>query len=68
MYCELSQAVSWVSDHYDSGTPITLLNRPIPKLTDAESWDIWKYRLLYYYSDNALSDAAKFVYCATKDF
>ena len=62
------QAVTWVSDHYDSGTPITLLNRPIPKLVDSESWSIWKYRLLYYYTDNALYDAANFIYCATKDF
>ena len=62
------QAVKWVSDHYDSGTPITLLNRPIPKLADAASWNIWKYRLLYYYEDAALHDAAKFLYCAVKDF
>ena len=61
-------AVKWVSDHYDSGTPITLLNRPIPKLTDSESWNIWKYRLLYYYDNVALHDAAKFLYCAVKDF
>ena len=62
------KAVKWVSDHYDSGTPITLLNRPIPKLTDSESWDIWKYRLLYYYDNTALHDAAKFLYCAVKEF
>jgi hypothetical protein len=61
-------AVKWVSDHYDSGTPITLLNRPIPKLRDAKTWGIWKYRLLYYYSDNGLRDAAIFLHCATKDF
>ena len=61
-------AVKWVSDHYDVGTPITLLNRPIPKLHDAKSWGIWKYRLLYYYNEKGLHDAATFLYCATKDF
>lgn len=62
------QAVKWVSDHYDSGTPITLLNRPIPKLTDAASWAVWKERLLWYYTEQNLLDAAKYIYCATKDF
>lgn len=62
------QAVNWVSDHYDSGTPITLLNRPIPKLTDANSWAIWKARLLHYYQERALKDSAAFIFCATKDF
>ncbi len=62
------QAVKWVSDHYDSGTPITLLNRPIPKLTDADSWAVWKARLLYYYRPHSLDDAAQFLYCATKDY
>ena len=61
-------AVDWVSEHYDSGTPITLLNRPIPKLTDAASWDIWRTRLLYYYQPAALHDSALYLYCATKDF
>ena len=61
-------AVKWVSEHYDSGTPITLLNRPIPKLTDAASWDIWRTRLLYYYQPAALHDSALYLYCATKDF
>ena len=61
-------AVEWVSDHYDSGTPITLLNRPIPKLTDSASWAIWRTRLLYYYQPATLRDAAHYLYCATKDF
>lgn len=61
-------AVSWISLHYDSGTPITLLNRPIPKLTDASSWQVWKERLLWYYQDKNLNDAANYLYCATKDF
>ncbi len=62
------QAVAWVSNHYDSGTPITLLNRPIPKLTDADSWTVWRERLLWYYQPSNLADAAKYLYCATKDF
>ena len=61
-------AVKWVSDHYDVGTPITLLNRPIPKLADAKSWAVWKKRLLHYYTKDGLKDAATFIYCATKDF
>ena len=61
-------AVAWVSNHYDSGTPITLLNRPIPKLTDANSWQVWKERLLWYYQERNLEDAASYIYCATKDF
>lgn len=62
------QAVKWVSDHYDSSTPITLLNRPIPKLTDAASWAVWKERLLWYYTEQNLLDGARYIYCATKDF
>ncbi len=62
------KAVKWVSDHYDSGTPITLLNRPIPKLSDAASWGVWKERLLWYYTESNLLDAATYLYCATKDF
>ncbi len=61
-------AVKWVSDHYDSGTPITLLNRPIPKLTDADTWMVWKERLLWYYQEGNLQDAASYLFCATKDF
>ena len=61
-------AVEWIAKHYESGTPITLLNRPIPKLTDANAWAVWKSRLLYYYDTPALHDAAVFLYCATKDF
>ena len=61
-------AVAWVSNHYDSGTPITLLNRPIPKLTDADSWQVWRERLLWYYKEGNLNDAASYLYCATKNF
>lgn len=64
----IKAAVKWVADHYESGTPITLLNRPIPKLTDASSWAVWKERLLHYYGDNALFDAATYLSCATRDF
>eukprot|EP01001_Neometanema_parovale_P010548 NODE_6788_length_817_cov_185.047550_g6552_i0.p1 GENE.NODE_6788_length_817_cov_185.047550_g6552_i0~~NODE_6788_length_817_cov_185.047550_g6552_i0.p1 ORF type:complete len:232 (-),score=76.83 NODE_6788_length_817_cov_185.047550_g6552_i0:120-767(-) len=62
------KAVAWVADHYESGTPITLLNRPIPKLEDASSWTVWKDRLLHYYTQEALLDGATFMYCATKHF
>jgi len=61
-------AVGWIADHYQSGTPITLLNRPIPKLADAESWQVWRVRLLHYYSEQALLDAASFIFCAVRDF
>ncbi|XP_033127265.1 uncharacterized protein LOC117125019 [Anneissia japonica] len=61
-------SVKWVAEHYKSGTPITLLNRPIPKLTDADTWQVWKERLLHYYNTESLHDAAKYIYCATKDF
>lgn len=62
------QAVHWVAEHYKSGTPITLLNRPIPKLKNAKSWKIWKKRLLFYYRRPALYDSSLFLYCATKHF
>jgi len=62
------QAVHWVAEHYKSGTPITLLNRPIPKLKDADSWKVWKKRLLYYYKRPSLYDSSLFLYCATKHF
>jgi len=62
------EAVSWVANHYETGTPITLLDRPIPALTDADSWKIWKADLLNYYDERAMMDGATFLYCATKDF
>ena len=61
-------AVAWISNHYDSAPLFTLLNRPIPKLTDAGSWQVWKKRLLWYYNYDNLNDAANYIYCATKDF
>lgn len=59
------RAVQWVAEHYKTGTPITLLNRPIPKLQDAESWKIWKDRLLHYYTPEAIRDAAVYLYCTS---
>eukprot|EP00117_Sycon_ciliatum_P000531 scpid90528/ scgid6558/ len=64
----IEKAVSWVADHYNVGTPITLLNRPIPKLTDANTWQTWKDRLLHYYTPEALRDAAIFMHCSTKQY
>ncbi|KAK3104111.1 hypothetical protein FSP39_024502 [Pinctada imbricata] len=60
----IKAAVGWVAKHYEKGTPITLLNRPIPKLLDAKSWSVWKDRLLHYYTPEALKDAATYLYCA----
>jgi len=62
------KAVQWIAAHYESGTPITLLDRPIPKLIDAESWAFWKNDLLHYYTYEALHDAALYLQCATKHF
>ena len=62
------KAVQWIAEHYESGTPITLLDRPVPKLVDSDSWDFWKNDLLHYYTPEALHDAAVYLYCATKDF
>ena len=59
--------MQWVADHYVTGTPITLLNRPIPKLHGAQSWGVWRERLLHYYDVNSLRDAATYIYCVTKD-
>ena len=59
-------AVKWIADHYKTGTPITLLNRPIPKLVDAGSWQVWKDRLLHYYTPAALRDAAMYLHCISK--
>jgi hypothetical protein len=56
-------AVEWVANHYATGTPITLLDRPIPALNNAEDWKIWKARLLNYYTPEALYDAAYFLKC-----
>lgn len=61
----IKAAVEWVANHYETGTPITLLNRPIPKLTDAQAWSVWKARLLHYYTPAALHDAAVYLYCVT---
>ncbi|CAF0927236.1 unnamed protein product [Didymodactylos carnosus] len=62
------EAVQWIANHYESGTPITLLDRPIPKLVDAKAWDFWKNDLLHYYDAESLHDAATYLHCATKDF
>ncbi|WAR26832.1 LOW QUALITY PROTEIN: hypothetical protein MAR_012536 [Mya arenaria] len=62
----IKRAVGWVADHYKTGTPITLLNRPIPKLADAASWAVWKDRLLHYYTPEALRDAAMYLHCMSK--
>jgi len=62
------QAVQWIAAHYEVGTPITLLDRPIPKLVDAKSWEFWKNDLLHYYTKESLHDAATYLYCATKDY
>ncbi|CAG2223986.1 unnamed protein product [Mytilus edulis] len=59
----IKTAVGWVANHYKSGTPITLLNRAIPKLVDATTWTVWKNRLLHYYTDEALKDAATYLLC-----
>ncbi|XP_072021003.1 uncharacterized protein [Amphiura filiformis] len=59
-------AVQWVGEHYKSGSPVA-----IPKLTDADSWQVWKDRVLNYFHEfdnNAAHDAALYLYCATKDF
>ncbi|CAF0752851.1 unnamed protein product [Didymodactylos carnosus] len=64
----IHDAVSWIANHYQVGTSITLLGRPIPKLNDAKSWEFWKYDLLHYYDKRALNDAARFIHCATKNF
>ncbi len=60
------KAVLWVADHYKTGTPITLLNKDITKLTDATSWAEWKERLLYYYTEAALLDAAMYLHCVAE--
>lgn len=60
----VKDAVAWVANHYKTGTPITLLNRKIAKLTDAKTWTQWKDRLLHYYNPNAVRDAAYYLKCA----
>jgi hypothetical protein len=63
------QAVGWVSEHYQSTAPLfSLLNRPVTKFKDGNTWKMWKNRLLYYYDDGALYDTANYLYCATKNF
>jgi len=56
-------AVMWVAQHYESGTPITLLGRAIPKLEDAKTWMIWRERLLEYYGESSLVDASLYLRC-----
>jgi hypothetical protein len=56
-------AVEWIANHYARGTPITLLNRPIPVLNDHKTWTIWRERLIHYYTPTAIHDAAYFLKC-----
>jgi len=58
-------AVSWAADNYLTRPLLTLLNTGIPPLHDGSSWAVWKERLLYYYKEDALLDAAMYLYCAT---
>ncbi|KAJ7387007.1 hypothetical protein OS493_003970 [Desmophyllum pertusum] len=64
------QAVHRVAERYksDTPTPTPLLNRPMPKLKDADSWKVWKESSLYHYRRPSLYDSSLFLYCATKDF
>jgi hypothetical protein len=59
-------AVQWVADQYKRWTPITLLGRPIPKLTDKESWKVWRSRITHYYDEQSLFDAATYMYCRSQ--
>jgi hypothetical protein len=56
-------AVAWIANHYARGTPITLLNRPIPVLKEHKTWSIWRQRLIHYYIKDAINDAAYFLKC-----
>jgi len=56
-------AVQWVADQYKRWTPITLLGRSIPKLTDKASWSIWRKRITHYYDEQSLFDAATYMHC-----
>jgi len=56
-------AVMWVAEHYESGTPITLLGRAIPKLKNAKTWSIWRDRLLEYYDEASVFDASLYLHC-----
>eukprot|EP00756_Hemistasia_phaeocysticola_P012790 Hpha_TRINITY_DN15229_c0_g2::TRINITY_DN15229_c0_g2_i2::g.65176::m.65176 len=59
--------VEWVAEQYKNWTPITLLNRPIPTLTDKASWKVWAGRITHYYDDQSLFDAAMYINCAVRD-
>lgn len=58
------KGVEWVAEQYKKWTPITLLNRPIPSLTDKASWNVWADRITHYYDDQSLFDAATYLNCA----
>jgi len=58
-------SVSWAADHYLGGMLLSLHDPTVPPLHDASAWAVWKKRLLHYYKDDALLDAAVYLYCAT---
>ncbi|CAF0826479.1 unnamed protein product [Didymodactylos carnosus] len=56
------------SYRYENGRQITVLQRQIQKFRDSKSWKLWKNDLLHYYKEESLQDAAKYLYCAAKEF
>lgn len=56
--------VQWIAEQYKQWTPITLLNKPIPQLTDKAIWQVWRDRITHYYDDQSLFDAAVYIHCA----
>ncbi|KAF6032537.1 hypothetical protein EB796_009138 [Bugula neritina] len=57
------QAVDWVARQYRTAPLFTLLNKPLPKLKDAKSWEVWRARLVQYYDSQAITDAATYLSC-----
>lgn len=64
----IDDKVEWIANEYTKWMPISLheWGSKIPKLTDADSWAVWKERLTYYYGEDAITDAAIYLHCALR--
>jgi len=60
--------LAWIAQEYTHDTPISLheWGSKIPKLHDSATWQEWKKRLMFYYGEQNIYDAAAFLQCATR--
>jgi len=61
--------VKWIANEYKQWMPISLheWGSKIPQL-DKNTWPVWKKRLMFYYGEADMNDAALYMHCALRNF